>query len=195
MPDLPGHGDSPLPHATFGKQEAQLIEDLLAEAEIEGGFDSQPAFLFGISQGGAVSLLTAARHPDRWAGVVSVATFTSLDEVVQSSAQGLHPAMKPIVPLISFAVTCGTKVRANFSPSEIRPIDAASHLDLPVMIAHGNTDRYIPISHGRRLFEKLPGPRNEFYEVEGAGHGWVLGKDAKRLYPAMCSFMLLSLDH
>lgn len=195
MPDLPGHGDSPLQRATFGKQEAALIEALLAEAEEAGGFDSQPAFLFGISQGGAISLLTAARHPDRWAGVVSVATFTSLDEVIDSSARNFHPALRPLAPLVTFAVDCGTRLRAGFSPAEVRPIDVAGQLDLPVMIAHGNRDHYIPIGHGQRLFEALPSPTKAFYEVEGAGHGWVMGKDARRLYPAICSFMLSSLDH
>jgi fermentation-respiration switch protein FrsA (DUF1100 family) len=39
----------------------------------------------------------------------------------------------------------------------------------PVLVFHGNQDTLIPIAQGRRLFERIPGPK-EFVETRGAAH-------------------------
>lgn len=191
LPDLPGHGDSPLDHATFGMSEAALIEDLVNE--VQESTRSTPTFLFGISQGGAISILTAARNPDQWAGVVSVAAFSSLDEVIHHSARSIHPMARSASPLCYHAVAMASRVRSGMDPARIRPADAARQLTLPALIAHGDADTYIPIAQGRSIFDKIPSSEKQFYTVEGGNHGRVLAVDADRLYPAICSFMLASL--
>jgi 3-oxoadipate enol-lactonase len=50
------------------------------------------------------------------------------------------------------------------------------HLDLPVLVLHGEEDRLIPPEAGRRLADLIPGARFEL--IPGAGH--VMTTDAER---------------
>lgn len=183
--DLPGHGEHPTPLATFGHEEVGLL------GEIRNTFPSDhPCFLFGMSQGGAIALQTAAHQPDRWSGVISVAAFASLDEALVSSARDFHPAARPLAPMLATSVCVATRLRAGFSPSTVRPIDAARSIDRPVMLVHGSADRFIPLDHARRLHGALPSPRKDLLVIHGAGHGRVLAADAANTYAACARFML-----
>ena len=42
-------------------------------------------------------------------------------------------------------------------------------VDVPTLVLHGNRDRIVPATHGRRLFE-LAGRPTHFHLIEGAGH-------------------------
>ena len=192
LPDLPGHGESPLASATFGAREVGLIEEL--SDEVRSPEAHSPVFLFGISQGGAIAILTAARDPDRWAGVVSVAAFSSLDRVVLDSARSLHPVANQLSPLLYHSVATVSRLRAGLDPAAIRPANAATLLTLPSMIVHGDSDRYIPLEQGVSIFEQIPSPHKQFYTVVGGSHGRVLAQDAENLYPAICAFMLDALE-
>lgn len=183
--DLPGHGDHPEPFATFGHREAPWL------AEIRDAFsEDHPFYLFGVSQGGAIALQAAALAPERWQGVISVAAFATLDEAVDASTRDFHPALRPLGPLLAGSVSLATRMRAGFSPSGIRPVDAVRSLDLPVLLIHGDADRFIPLDHARRLHRELPGRAKTLRVVRDAGHGRVLAADAARTYAACCEFLL-----
>jgi pimeloyl-ACP methyl ester carboxylesterase len=192
--DLPGHGDHPSRIATFGKNESSLVEDILADAKNTFGFPEQPTFLFGISQGGAIALQIAAHHPERWRAVASAAAFASLDRPILQSAESFHPSLRPFAPLNSFAVGFGAWCRSGMWPSSIRPRDAARHFTMPVMITHGENDRFIPIEQGREIYDALPSTNKVFRPVKHAGHGRVLAQDATNFYPELCSFFLSTLE-
>src|SRR5207302_9521229 len=70
--DLPGHGDHPAPFATFGFREAALPGEVLREAARRFAFKPEPAGLFGISQGGAIALQSAARPDEEWFAVAEI---------------------------------------------------------------------------------------------------------------------------
>jgi len=192
LPDLPGHGEHPSGVAGFGTRECELVEGIVDDARCCFQLPDDPLFLFGVSQGGAIALQTAARDPERWAGVVSVAAFADLDAIVERSAGRLHPAVDFAAPLTSLAVDLGTGLRAGFLPSRVRPEVAAGSLVLPVMIVHGEEDRFIPADHARRIHAALPQPGGCLRMVPGAGHGRVLAKEAATLYPEICEFLLRS---
>ena len=173
--DIPGQGDHPAKFGTFGVAEAPLIGKVLAEAAARFSFDAAPACLFGVSQGGAIALQTAATAPSIWSGVASVATFSSLDRPVLRSAEEIVPEqMHFCCPLAALCVGCGTKVRAGFWPADIRPVDAAAKLNMPVFIAHGDEDPYIGIDQAREIFAAVPASRKTFRVVKGADHNKVL---------------------
>ena len=43
----------------------------------------------------------------------------------------------------------------------------------PILIMHGDRDRIIPFSHGKKLYEKAPSPKR-FYRIQGAGHNDII---------------------
>lgn len=193
--DLPAQGDHPGTLATFGKAEAALVESVLDQAAARFAFDPAPACLFGVSQGGAIALQAAARTPGKWAAVASVATFASLDRPLARSADSLVPRrLRFCEPLATFSVACGTKWRAGYWPSEVRPVDAAAKLHLPVFLAHGDCDRFIGIDQAREILAAVPDSRKQLRVVKGGDHGRVLAVGSHALYADLCGFFLSAVD-
>ncbi|HVS18579.1 MAG TPA: alpha/beta fold hydrolase [Planctomycetota bacterium] len=65
------------------RRSAAHLERLIAR-EIERGVPSERIVLAGFSQGGAVALHTALRHPRRLAGVVALSTYLVLGETLEA---------------------------------------------------------------------------------------------------------------
>lgn len=194
--DIPGQGDHPATFGTFGVTEGLLIEKVLADAAAKFAFQPSPACLFGVSQGGAIALQTAARTPSKWAAVSSIATFSSLDRPVLKSAESMIPGQLGFCcPLAALSVGCGTKLRAGFWPADVRPVDAAAKLNMPVFIAHGDKDGYIGIDQARDIFAAVPTSRKTFRVVKGADHNKVLSMGSHELYADICQFFLDAVHH
>ncbi|BCU78707.1 alpha/beta fold hydrolase [Luteolibacter sp. LG18] len=189
LPDLPGHGENPAASATFGHRENSLPADLLDDAAKRFSFAPAPAALFGISQGGAIALQAAGRDDHRWSSIVSVASFASLDQPVGRAAGAIHQ-LACIAPFASGACATGVFCREGFTPSDVRPIDAAKHIEIPALIVHGDQDEFIPVSSGKAIYDALPGPRKAFRVVHTAGHGNVLATGSNELYADLCRFYL-----
>jgi uncharacterized protein len=192
--DIPGQGDHPATMGSFGLHEAALVEAVLADASRQFSFPPAPACLFGVSQGGAIALQTAARSPAKWKAVASVATFASLDRPVLRAAENLLPEpLRFCSPVAAFSVGCGTRLRAGFWPADIRPVDAAGKLNQPVFIGHGDRDESIGIDQARAIFAAIPGGRKKFRVVAGADHNHVLSKGSHALYADLCQFFLAAV--
>lgn len=193
--DLPGQGDHPAAIGSFGLNEAALVEAALDDAAVRFAFPAEPACLFGVSQGGAIALQTAARSPGKWKAVASMATFASLDRPVLRAAENLLPdELRFCSPLAAFSVGCGTRLRAGFWPSEVSPVAAAAKLNQPVFIGHGDLDAAIGIDQARDIFAAIPGSRKRFRVVAGADHNHVLSVGSHILYADLCQFFLAAVD-
>ena len=194
--DIPGQGDHPGSVGTFGVTEAPLIEKVMADASARFAFPASPVCLFGVSQGGAIALLTGAGSPSKWAAIASIATFRSLDRPVLATAKEMVPKdFQFCCPLAAVCVGCGTRVRAGFWPADVRPVDAAAKLNMPVFIAHGDQDPYIGIDQARDIFAAVPGGRKTFHVVKGADHNNVLSTGSHALYADVCQFFLEAVQH
>lgn len=71
--DIAGSQDE----AGIRKAQSQLTE--MIEREISRGIRPERIVLAGFSQGGAIALQTALRHPDRLAGVLALSTYLPLE--------------------------------------------------------------------------------------------------------------------
>mgnify|MGYP000222745918 CR=1 FL=1 len=78
--DIPGHGQSPHPYATFGYRESEMISAIWKEYQDNHGLSNSPLFLFGYSQGGAISLLTAAKYPEKIRAIARISEVVGLLE-------------------------------------------------------------------------------------------------------------------
>lgn len=189
-PELPGHGDHPSATASFGKQESAWIEACVDDLHDRFALRPQPVFLYGVSQGGAIALQTAAANPSRWAGVISTASFASLDDVIVRSAAEICPRLAPLAPLGSASVGACAWLRAGFLPSEISPARAARQLTMPVMLVHGTQDDLIPYEHAEEIYSQISSTRKLLRPVDGADHGRVLATDSSRLFAEMAAFLI-----
>lgn len=68
-----------------------------------------------------------------------------------------------------------TSIAQVLSPIPLFPFDKFPNLErlrqvrCPVLVIHGDQDAIIPISHGQRLYDAAPGPK-QFFKVKDAGH-------------------------
>ena len=67
-------------------------------------------------------------------------------------------------------------------------VDRIANIDMPLLIIHGDADRIIPYSHGRKLFETAKEPK-QLYTVEGAGHNNLLLKAGDRYWTTLEEFL------
>lgn len=189
--ELPAHGDHPASIGTFGRRESTLAEKALAAASAEFAFDPRPACLFGVSQGGAIALQTAALAPSSWTAVASISTFASLDRPIRTATRDRIPGTwSSLRPAVHLSITCATWIRGGFLPSAVRPVDAATRLDLPTMIVHGDQDSSIGIDQAEEIYQAIPSPEKHFRPVVGANHSRVLATGSHELYADLCQFFL-----
>lgn len=134
------------------------VEDLEAVLEAVRGLecvDSQSVYLFGTSQGGLVSALTAAAHPDAVRGLML-----------------FYPAFN----IAELAEQFGSFMMGNAGSlyiSTLQGYDVYEHITPytgDVLIVHGTKDFIVPSSYAEKaadLYEHC-----ELHLIEGASHGF-----------------------
>ncbi|NES68557.1 MAG: alpha/beta hydrolase [Okeania sp. SIO2D1] len=123
------------------------------------GIPADQIIVYGRSVGGGPSVDLASREPV--AGLVVESSFTTAFRVVTRI---------PIYPFDKF-----------------RSIDKIKDVNCPVLVIHGNSDRVIPFSHGKQLFNTANEPKLSFW-VDGAGHIDLLEVAGKRYEKVMIEF-------
>ena len=172
------------------------MEDLRAVLDAAG---SERAALFGYSEGGPMSALFAATHPDRVTALILFATFASGAELKERNEQ--LEAYDQVIDMLEhwgegrgleiFAPSIvtddrtrrfGAFERAVGSPAVLRKrwetvvgLDVTSVLEalrVPTLVVHRADDPAVPATFGREMAEAIPGAR--YVEVPGIDHiPWV----------------------
>ena len=109
--------------------------------------DKNKIIIFGRSLGGAVAVDLATKRSS--VGLILEATFTSAKDMAKSSFGFL-----PVHYIMKTKLSSITKIRG---------------IEIPVLVAHGTSDRTVPFKLGRQLFEAANEPK-EFYEIQNADH-------------------------
>jgi phospholipase/carboxylesterase len=79
------------PEDDAGVRASQKIVDDIISSESQRGFKPSQIVLAGFSQGGAIVLQTALRHPERLAGVLALSTYLPLHATVEKErSKGNH---------------------------------------------------------------------------------------------------------
>lgn len=199
LPDLPGHGDSPLAQPRFGTTdfERTLPARLLEDVRRQLGWTPAPAFLWGYSMGGAVALNAAAEADGHWQGLVIVSSFDRLDAVMDDHLNR-HLGQLALMHAPWFA-PIGDWIGTPAVDS-IQPVRIAPRVHLPSLVIHGDRDETIDPARGRALFSALGSADKHWISVPGAGHrdvfitdmplfadmaGWMLDRLTDGLHPAL----------
>lgn len=163
--DLRAHGHSTGKYCTYGFYEkrdvSHIIDEVLSRFGAVGPFG-----VLGGSLGGAVALQAMESDSRIVCGVVE-STFASLDDIVYEYQQQMLSIPFRFVAHEALAQAC---VLAKFSADSVRPEVSAAHIRQPVLLAHGEADERINISHGRRIFRALASPHKVWVSVPAATH-------------------------
>jgi hypothetical protein len=161
----------------FGKSTRELPSEDMAYEDARAAWkwlgEQYPArqrFVFGHSLGGAIAIDLASKVADEQ-GVIVEGTFTSIPDVASSMKWG----WLPIGPLIT----------QRFE--SVRKVDK---VDSPLLVVHGDNDRLIDSSLGRRLYEAATG-RKHFLLVEGGSHFSTMSVGHAQYREALAQFFRL----
>ena len=187
--DFRGHGGSHGRITSFGWREQRDLEGALVflgqqlDAPTEIG-------LYGISMGGAVGLMVAARD-DRIGAVAVDSPYTTLEETLGHHLTLLYPI--PKFPFLWF-ILATYRLRFGVWPRQVSPLESVAGLDSrPLLLIHGAQDPRMPVEGTEQLFERAGKPK-EIWIVEGAGHLEGSSVNPRGYRARLADFFRASLD-
>lgn len=124
--------------------------------------DTERICLYGESQGGFVSALTAAQMTDRIAGMALLyPAFCIPDNWISEDPEKMTEPFDFM----------GMKLSRTFIDGlpEYDVFEAVSAFKKPVLLLHGDNDKLVDISYSEKLCSSLENCRLEIYENEGHG--------------------------
>jgi dienelactone hydrolase len=156
------------------KQWGGAMQDDLADAALwavkQGWAAPQRIGIMGASYGGYATLMGLIKHPQifhagvEWAGVTDIRLMFS-SQASDMSDEHLGHSMRTLIG-------DPEQDRALFDRNS--PLLRAAELKQPLLMAHGNDDRRVPVVHAdsfrRAVQANNPNVTSLFYENEG--HGW-----------------------
>lgn len=140
----------------FGKSSPGLPSEQTAYEDAQAAwrwlaakYPQRPRYIYGHSLGGAIAIDLASKVDDE-RGTIVEATFTSIPDVASTMKWG----WLPIGPLIT---------------QRFDSVDKVAKIGSPLLVVHGDDDRYIDIALARKLYEAATGPKR-FLLIEGGTH-------------------------
>jgi uncharacterized protein len=163
MLDLRSHGMSDGKYFTYGFDE---WKDVMAAIDTVNAKQPNQTFaVLGVSAGGTVAISSAVRDV-RIRKVVTIGTFADLGATIDAQTK--------LLPGFWRGRAIGrSEELANFKVAETSAKRWISQVSVPVMIAHGTQDTYIPLSNGEQLFGAAKEPKI-FFKIDGANHDSML---------------------
>jgi dipeptidyl aminopeptidase/acylaminoacyl peptidase len=162
------------------KQWGLTMQDDVADgarwAIAQGIADPRRICIAGASYGGYAALMGLAKDPDlfrcgvEWVGVTDLALRYKSDWRSDLSAEGAQ---------YTLPVLMGDPDKDAQQLKDTSPVNLASRIKQPLLMAHGGSDRRVPIAHGKN-FRDAVAPYNknvEWVEYPEEGHGWRLVKN------------------
>lgn len=135
--------------------------------------------LMGCSQGGFVSALVAARHPEM---VEKLVMFYPALSIPEDSRKGQMLMAKFDPNNVPEVIKCGFMKLGRQYVTDVNKMDAFQEISAyegPVLILHGTADTAVDVSNSKKAAEVYKNARLEL--IEGAGHGFFKENGKKAL--------------
>ena len=173
--DERAHGRSTSRTITFGiKERKDCLSWVNYVCEHYG--KSTPIFLSGVSMGAAAVLMASGLElPKNVAGIIADSPYTSPEAIIQKVCRdrGLPPsALLPVIRM-------GARWFGHFELDETTVMDAVRRTRIPILLIHGEDDRFVPCRMSQEIWSACGGVRTlKTFPV--AGHVLSYMVDTKR---------------
>lgn len=182
--DQRAHGRSGGHTLTFGVKERR---DCLAWVEFANerfGLDT-PVFLVGLSMGAATVLMASELDlPGNVVGVIADCPYSSQKRIICTVGTCMKLPMKLLYPFVEL----GAFLFGHFRISETSPVEAVRNAKVPILLIHGEDDRFVPCEMSRELY-KACGSKATLVTVPEAGHGISYILDSEKYERAVEKFI------
>ena len=181
--DQRAQGESGGRTMTFGILERQDCLAWLDWAEKRLG--DVPTTLYGVSMGAATVLMcTELALPPRVRAVVADCPYSDPVEIICHVGRGMHlPAAVTRVLAVAAARLIG-----GFDLQAASAIGALEKAKIPVLLIHGEDDRFVPCEMSRRMARVNP-EKVQLCTFPGAGHGLSYMEDTARYERVVTEFL------
>jgi pimeloyl-ACP methyl ester carboxylesterase len=170
--DQRSHGNSDGTTITFGIKERHDCLSWIHYLNNRFGNDT-PIILSGLSMGAATVLMASNLNlPDNVTGIVADCPYSSPKEILLKVCRDMHYPATLMFPFIKL----GAFLFGHFNLTECDALSCVKESKVPILIFHGDDDRFVPCSMSLAL--KKANPEQITLEiVPGAGHGlcYVIG--------------------
>lgn len=141
------------------------LEAIMAALTQRSDVDSTNLFLMGTSQGGAVSAITAAAHPEAVRGLILL--YPAFNLVAEANARYPRPEAIPDASYFLW-MDVGSVYFESLLNYDI--YNAAAGYTKDVLILHGDADSIVPLSSSQQALAAYPSA--ELKVIPDAGHGF-----------------------
>ena len=183
--DQRAHGRSQGHVISFGINERR---DFLSWIEyINNRFGTEtPVILSGISMGAATVLMAASLPlPKNVTSILADCPYSSPAKIIRKVSRDVHIPDKIVYPFISLSA----RVFGGFKLEETGAGDAVKESPVPILLIHGEDDRFVPCEMSRQIHTSSHG-RTRLETFPGAGHGLSYMVDPKRYESVVYDFLL-----
>ena len=183
MPDQRACGESEGKTVTFGYKESLDALDWVGYISDRWGEDAK-IVLLGVSLGAGTVIMAAGRElSENVKGVVADCTFSSAKKIIRKVMRDRK------IPVFLYPLLrLGTIIYGGFDPNKAEPCGFASEIKIPLMLVHGEDDRFVPPEMSREVYEACS--LAEIHTFPGARHGTSYLADTKRYKKITADFIL-----
>lgn len=182
--DQRAHGQSDGHTITFGIQERRDCLRWIQYANERFG-EKTPIILYGLSMGAATVLMATDQSlPPNVVAVIADCPYSSPREIIRKVCKDRDHSPALSYPFIRLA----GKLFGHFDTEESSAMDALAHTTLPVLLLHGEDDRFVPCDMSRAL-QATHATHTTLVTFPGAGHGLSYISDPARYEKACFDFL------
>jgi dipeptidyl aminopeptidase/acylaminoacyl peptidase len=141
----------------------------------QGIADNKRICIAGFAYGGYATLMGLATDPDIYRCGIGWSSMTDLEMMYSTSWSNYTLDMLNVV----LPLTVGDPEKDAAQLKATSPLHQASRIKQPVLLAHGDADRLVPIVNSLKFRDTLKktNPDVEWIEYTEEGHGWALVKN------------------
>ena len=186
--DQRAHGKSEGRYTSLGIKERDDCLRWIEWATARFGAQT-PIILSGVSMGAATVLSVAdADLSSNVRAIVADCPFSSAKEIIKKVCADMNLPPRLAMPFVEL----GSRLWGSFSLSDNSPVDSVSRARLPILIIHGEDDRFVPCEMSERIARGSD--KCELHLFPGAGHGLSFIVDGERYKNIVTEFIERALD-
>ncbi|RMG89355.1 MAG: hypothetical protein D6712_01835 [Chloroflexi bacterium] len=155
--------------------DAEVVVQTLSKLLSQHGIENAPLYIKGRSLGSAPAIHAAYKFPQMFRGLIIESGYADAPSLFRR-----------------FGLTISPELLADDN-LPLNNVGKLAHISLPLLILHGEEDRIIPVTHGRRLYDVATTADKTLEVIHGAGHNNLLTIGMERYFAAIRDFIARTL--